>query len=123
MKKSTKRRMAITVIAHGSRIPAANRFLTLLVKSVSARKRVNLAFLEMASPTIATALKDHLQAGCTLIRVLPLFLAPGRHAQSDVKNIIADFSKSHPQVKIDIEPILGNQSEFGKLLKIWILKN
>lgn len=117
MKKSTKDKTATTVVAHGSRVAAANRFMKSLIHQITADKSVNLGFLELATPTFLSALKAQARAGYTRIRILPLFLAPGAHAQTDIKCVMNDFLKLHPQMRVRIEPILGKQKKFRSLLR------
>lgn len=109
---------AVTFIAHGSRVAAANGFLAELILGLG--KHVNIGFLELAEPSIAQALQRHIVAGARRIRLLPLFLSPGRHVGQDVPAIVRSLKKRHPQVEIVLEPILAEQPGFAALLQEWL---
>lgn len=109
---------AVTFIAHGSRVGAANGFLAELILGLG--EGVNIGFLELAEPTIAQALQRHIVAGARRIRLLPLFLSPGRHVEQDIPAIVCSLKERHPQVEIVLEAVLAKQQGFSTLLKEWL---
>lgn len=108
---------AITFIAHGSPKTVANHFMKKLIKKIGGGKRVNLGFLNFGRSSLNTALKTHIDNGYTMIRVIPLFLAPGKHVQNDIPKKIKKFQDKHRNVRLALENILGQNPKFLKLLK------
>lgn len=78
---------AILLVDHGSRRPEANEVVLEArrkLEAAGAGALVGHAHLEMAEPTIAQAITELLVRGATELFVQPWFLAPGRHAETDV---------------------------------------
>src|SRR5262245_47214324 len=84
---SGARTHALILFAHGARDARWGQTLQSLRKAVLARRpqsRVELAFLEFQSPTLAAALADAVAAGCTRIDIAPVFWASGGHIVNDL---------------------------------------
>jgi sirohydrochlorin cobaltochelatase len=68
---------------------------------------LQLAFLELMSPSLLEA-GDRLAAGgCTQVTVLPLFLGMGGHVRKDVPALLAELAKRHPHVAWQLQPAIG----------------
>jgi sirohydrochlorin cobaltochelatase len=79
--------IAYLLVAHGSRDPdfaqAVNRVAAYCARSISAT--VGAAYLELASTSLTNQISTFArQLGCTELRILPLFLAPGVHSSIDL---------------------------------------
>lgn len=113
-------RRAILLIDHGSRRPEANEFLDALAELVRDRVPgvpVHVAHLEIASPSIASAVaacaRDHAEE----IVVVPCFLAPGRHVIEDVPRLIAQaVAASAPATRWKIAEPLGAHPLLAELV-------
>ena len=68
---------------------------------------VQLAFLELMSPSVENAVFDLVQQGVRDIRIVPLFFGVGKHIAEDLRNIIDAAQMAHPDVVIQIMPALG----------------
>ena len=103
----------IILAAHGSRSLEANAAIAELARGLGQRLDVQVypAYLEMAEPTITSAVREAASDGARRIVIVPFFLAPGMHVQRDLARIveqarrelgvpivIADFFGSHPSV-------------------------
>ncbi|MDY7219369.1 CbiX/SirB N-terminal domain-containing protein [Denitrificimonas sp. JX-1] len=102
----------LLIIAHGSRREASNHEVLDLAGKVAAQLQlpvgqVKAAFLELAQPSIATALDESFSNGCTEMLVLPYFLASGNHVVSDVPNEVAAAQQRWPDKKITLLPHIG----------------
>lgn len=102
----------LLIIAHGSRREASNdevRRLAARVRDlrVPGIDHVEVAFLELAEPSIAEGLKCCVAQGATEIVVLPYFLAAGTHVAQDIPDWLSAFAQAHPQVRIHLAPHLG----------------
>src|SRR5438105_3086765 len=92
---------AILVIAHGSRLPEANADLHHVVDELRRRGDypiVELAFLEIAEPTIEQAGHRCVERGATEVILLPYFLSPGRHGRDDLARHCRDLASQFPQI-------------------------
>lgn len=109
---------ALLVIDHGSRVPAAHTELMALVEKLRADRpdwMIEGAHLELVEPRFAPVLDQMIQAGATEIQVLPWFLASGRHLNEDVPTLIQEALVTHPQVKIELLPHLGQSSQLQSI--------
>ncbi|MCZ7686866.1 MAG: hypothetical protein M5U28_52225 [Sandaracinaceae bacterium] len=88
---------ALLLVDHGSRLAEANAQLDALAALVRARTGgiVRLAHLELASPTIAEGFEACVADGAAEVVVVPVFLAPGRHAGEDIPRIAAEAAARH----------------------------
>ncbi|NJK56739.1 MAG: sirohydrochlorin chelatase [Pleurocapsa sp. SU_5_0] len=82
---------------------------------------IEIAALELADKSLSQSLIDFAQKanlqGFKRIKVLPLFLAPGSHVQSDIPAEIALAIKQFDnQVSIELSPYLGKYSGIVSLL-------
>ncbi len=102
--------IAILLIAHGSRRPEANADLVELAAQV--RKRcefavVEVAYLELTTPTIPDGIAASVQPGITCVRLLPYFLSAGVHVIEDLEQHRQDAETKFPNVKFELCPPLG----------------
>src|SRR6187549_219118 len=82
---------ALVLVDHGSRREEASAFLDALAALVRAQAPgvpVHIAHLEIAPPTIASAVAACARDGAHEIVVVPCFLAPGRHVLDDLPRVI-----------------------------------
>lgn len=89
---------AILLVDHGSRAPAANRVLASVARRLARRLPdhvVRFAHMELAPPSIESAIASCVRAGATEIVVHPFFLAPGRHARRDVPRLARAAARRH----------------------------
>lgn len=102
----------LLIVAHGSRRDASNDEVRVLASKVAERlqipaQQVQVAFLELALPSIATALNQCFERGINEVSVLPYFLASGSHVVSDVPREIAAVQQQWPDKVIQILPHIG----------------
>jgi sirohydrochlorin ferrochelatase len=101
---------AILLIAHGSRRPEANRDLVQLAEMLRPRvpeKLVEIAYLELAEPSIPAGLKKCLDQGARQIEMLPWFLSAGSHVADDLTRFRNEFMAAHGDVSVALHPPLG----------------
>lgn len=93
----------ILLIAHGSRLSAANQDLVDLAAAVAARRPGNLVeigYLELARPSVPEGLERCVARGATRIVMAPYFLSTGVHVTRDLETARADFAEQHPQIEV-----------------------
>ena len=102
----------LLLIAHGSRRQASNDEVRQLGERVAAQRgpdidAVEVAFLELAEPSIPEGLARCVAGGATEIVVFPYFLAAGTHVVSDIPEAVDAFRTEHPQVRVRLTSHLG----------------
>ena len=101
---------ALLLIDHGSTYKKANDLLQ-EVASLIQQKRpdliVEIAHMELASPTIKEGISACIQKGATHIIAHPYMLSPGRHATTDIPKIIHTEIQHHPGITYAITAPLG----------------
>ena len=98
----------MVVIAHGSRRAAANEFHHQFCAQLGEQLGlpVRAAFLELAEPTIDTALADAADPGGTVL-VVPHFLAPGNHTSVDIPTQVAAAAEASPDTTFTMTDFTG----------------
>ena len=109
--------MALVLLAHGSRSPELGRAMRKLVTGLSTLHpglEVKAAFLSLRRPGLERTLADLMAAGAKEIRVLPLFLLPGKH----LKEIPALFRAQARRdgVSLRLLPAIGSHPDFPAFL-------
>lgn len=102
----------LLLIAHGSRRQASNDEVRQLAERVAAQRgpdidAVEVAFLELAEPSIPEGLARCVAGGATEIVVFPYFLAAGTHVVSDIPEAVDAFRTEYPQVRVRLTSHLG----------------
>ena len=118
-------RPALVLFAHGSRDPEWVRAFEPLRDMVSRETphlQVVLAYLESATPDLDDCIRTLAADGITAIRVLPLFLAMGKHLRSDIPAIAARVKLEYPELNIEFLPALGEAPEFVAALSAIALR-
>jgi sirohydrochlorin cobaltochelatase len=77
---------------------------------------VALAYLEVTDPDLAECIRALAEQGIESIRVLPLFLAMGKHLRSDIPALAAKVAAEFPELTIAFLPALGEAPEFADAL-------
>lgn len=97
------------LFCHGSRDPAWRLPFERLVEEHRGRFpgcEVRLAFLEFMSPRLGDVIDELAGAGCGMIRIEPMFLAPGAHTRSDLPELVTAARRRWPLLAISIAPSL-----------------
>jgi sirohydrochlorin ferrochelatase len=119
---------AILLIAHGSRRAAANADLVKLAEIVRTRcpqDIVEIAYLELAEPTIPQGAARCVERGATHVRMSPFFLSAGTHIAEDLTSFQTEFSAQFPNVQFQLCPPLGLHSLLVEALlermnEVWV---
>lgn len=101
---------ALIIIDHGSKKNIANNLLNDIAAAVQ-EKRNNLivepAHMELAEPSIPTAIQNCIKKGAKRIIFQPYMLGPGRHVQEDIPRIIKKNMQNYPTVSYEYTKYLG----------------
>ena len=101
---------AVLLIAHGSRRQEANDELLRVADAVRKRDRyqtVEVAYLEIASPTIPEGARRCIEQRACRVLMLPYFLSAGAHVVDDLKRHQRELVSAFPGVSIELCRPLG----------------
>jgi sirohydrochlorin cobaltochelatase len=100
----------LILFAHGARDPRwaepLNRLCDRVVKAAPGTP-VEVAFLELMAPDLATAADRLVASGCDGISIVPAFLGQGGHVRRDLVNLIASVADRHPRIDIRCAVAVG----------------
>lgn len=112
----------LILLGHGSKAPEAleeMRELAVKLQALCESKdpgrpgtQVRPAFLTLAHPDLAAAVREAALAGAGEIRVLPLFFFSGRHVQEDVPRQVAEAQAAHPGIRVTLLEAAGRHADF-----------
>ncbi|SAK74865.1 cobalamin (vitamin B12) biosynthesis CbiX protein [Caballeronia catudaia] len=99
----------IILFGHGARDPRwAEPFERLASKLRALRgDPVSLAFLELMSPDLPSAVASQVGDGCDAITIVPVFFGQGGHVRKDLPEIVEKCRAAHPRVRIDCATAVG----------------
>ena len=101
---------AILLIAHGSRLEAANddlRKVAGMLRERCPEEIIECAYLELAEPTIPQGIATCVDQGAERVRMLPYFLSAGSHVSRDLEAFRRQFSEQYPAVRLSLCPPVG----------------
>ena len=121
---STNPATAILLFAHGARDPSWAEPFRRIVTRLDQKQpgiRVELAFLELMQPTLASAVAGLAAEGIGQITVVPLFLAQGGHLKEDLPRMLDDIRRHHPALQIDVTAAIGDSEDLTNAIADWAL--
>ena len=119
---STNPATAILLFAHGARDPSWAEPFRRIVTRLDQKQpgiRVELAFLELMQPTLASAVAGLAAEGIGQITVVPLFLAQGGHLKEDLPRMLDDIRRHHPELRIDTTAAIGDSEDLTNAIADW----
>jgi sirohydrochlorin cobaltochelatase len=114
----------IVLFAHGARDPEwARPFEEIRSRVRSSRPEypIELAYLELMSPSLEEAIDSLAKQGASAITVFPLFMAQGGHLKQDLPRILDAIRASYPRIPIALETPIGEVPEILAAIASWIL--
>jgi len=102
--------IGLVLFAHGARDRRWAEPFERIKAKVRARAPevpVELAYLELMTPDLATAVATLISSGCGAVRVVPIFLGQGGHVRNDLPRLVRTISGSHPGVSINVVAPVG----------------
>jgi sirohydrochlorin ferrochelatase len=111
---------ALLLIDHGSRRVEANEMLdcmaSLVQHMVGTTAIVRHAHMELAEPDIEAGFKACVQAGATEIVAFPYMLSPGRHATSDIPDLVREAASKYPNVRYTVTNAFGVDARLAEVI-------
>ncbi|MAE21491.1 MAG: cobalamin biosynthesis protein CbiX [Pseudomonas sp.] len=124
----TASQRATILLAHGSTDPNWLAPFDGLLDGIRAgltTERVELAYMELAEPSLENQVRTLVAEGFTAIDVLPLFFAAGRHLRKDVPRMLDALSEelaSNSPAELNLHPPVGLDPEVASALSRIVLK-
>lgn len=108
----------LILLAHGSRDSRWCRTFEQGLKAINARldHQASLAYMEMATPTLAEVVETFYAQGTRNFRIVPLFFAAGRHLLHDVPAQLEALEQQWPGVRLILHEAVGEQPGFWSFL-------
>ncbi len=111
---------ALLLVDHGSRRHESNTQLASIAALVQQRlgERVSVAYahMELAEPSISSAIEHLARGGASSIIVVPYFLAPGRHAYEDIPRLASEAAARWRGVRVKVSQELGIDETLADLV-------
>jgi sirohydrochlorin ferrochelatase len=111
--------VAVVIVDHGSRRAEANRRHEEFVREWRSRSSATIvepAHMELAEPSVGTAVDACVAAGAGLVVVAPYFLWPGNHWEHDIPRLAAEACARHPGVRHLVTAPLGPHPLLGEIV-------
>lgn len=114
---------ALILFGHGARDPewaAPFHALRNLLLKKEPGLAVELAFLEIMTPTLEQAVTALAAGGHTQISVAPLFIAQGGHLKEDLPRRMAAARAAHAGIALELLPPLGEVDGVRAAIVDWL---
>ena len=111
---------SLVLLAHGSRRSGWREPFEELLRDLryeAGEDRVYLAYMQLAEPDLANVVRDLVAGGTRAIRILPLLISTGNHADKDIPAEVAALRKVYPGVQMEILPPIGSHPRFKAMLR------
>ena len=83
-------------------------------------ERVELAYMELAEPSMEQSITELVKQGYQQVDILPLFFAAGRHLRKDVPNMLEalqqQLQQQGHQVELTLHPPIGLEPEMASAI-------
>ncbi len=108
----------LIVIAHGSRLEAANLEFTAMLQTIDyaalGYDSLAGAFLEAASPSLEQAVaRIDEQHSASSIDIYPMFFNKGRHVEQDLPRLVRLLTGKHSDIAFRLLPYFGSSPALG----------
>ena len=112
---------AVILFAHGAREPEwAQPFESIRDRLRAAAITVELAFLEIMSPSLEEAAARLVGKGVETVTIVPLFLAQGAHLKRDLPAMVAEIRRRYAKTEFRVTPALGDAPEIVAAITEWV---
>jgi sirohydrochlorin ferrochelatase len=112
-------RRGIIFFAHGSSVESANEAVRKVAAEAAGQAgadRFEVAFLELAHPTLEESVATLVAAGIDRIAVVPYFLTLGIHLQRDLPAIVSRIAAARPDIQISVTAPLDGHPGLASVL-------
>ncbi len=109
----------LILIAHGSRDSGWRESLEGLTATLQERlapEEVRLAYMQFSGPDLPEVVAEGIREGARTFRLLPLFMASAGHVDKDIRPLVQELKKKHPEAQMVILTPVGEDPRFPDLL-------
>lgn len=107
----------ILLLAHGSSDQRwCETFEALAAPTLASLPEARVAYMELAEPSLETEVREAAADGVDCVRVVPLFLAAGRHLRKDVPAMLEEYRQRY-SLNITLLPPIGEDPRLGLALR------
>jgi sirohydrochlorin cobaltochelatase len=112
---------AVILFAHGAREPEwARPFEEVRDRLRDEGLRVELAYLEIMTPSLEEAMRILAAEDVGRVSVVPLFLSQGKHLKHQLPELVAGLKRRHPKVEFHVTPALGDEPDMLSAITAWV---
>ena len=114
---------AIVLFAHGARDPEwalPFRKIQRALETRSTGTPIELAFLELMSPSLNQAVEKLAAHAVERITLVPLFMAQGGHLKHDLPLLLDRVRAENPGVSLRVTPAIGDVDPLLTVIAEWI---
>jgi sirohydrochlorin cobaltochelatase len=105
----------LILVAHGSRDSRWRASVHDLGESVGKSlpsEEVKVAFMQFDGPTLPEVVEAAVRSGHEKAHLLPLFMASAGHVDKDIKPLVSDLARAHPEIELSLMTPIGENEEF-----------
>lgn len=103
---------AAIILAHGSRLEAANEEICSIVdqlQKIDAGMIYGPAFMSFGEPDLSGAIEEMVSRGVQDIVIMPFFIGLGSHISRDIPELLKREKSKHPHLELKVtEPLAGH---------------
>lgn len=110
---------ALLLVDHGSSLPEANAVIEVLktmIQSLRPYLQVEIAHMELCSPSIAEGFNACVEKGAKKVIVHPYMLSPGKHSTRDIPEAVRLAAAHHPAVLFTVTEPLGPHQKLCEIV-------
>jgi sirohydrochlorin cobaltochelatase len=112
---------AVILFAHGAREPEwAQPFERIRDRLRSEGLRVELAYLEIMTPSLEDAARILAAEDVGRVTVVPLFLSQGKHLKHQLPEMVAALRRNHANIEFGVTSALGDEPEVLAAITAWV---
>lgn len=112
---------AIILFAHGAREAEwARPFEKVRDRLRSESLRVELAYLEIMTPSLEDAARILVAEGIRTVTIVPLLLAQGKHLKQHLPERVAALGRDNPSTEFRVTAALGDDPEVLAAITAWV---
>jgi precorrin-6A/cobalt-precorrin-6A reductase len=119
-KETPMTKKSLVLLAHGSRNPRWCKPFDELIADLqgcTGDASICLAHLQMSEPSLPAVIDGLASQGVDHIRILPMLMAGGNHADEDIPAEVAALREKYPAIAIEILPPIGSHPRFKAMLR------
>jgi len=114
-------RSAVILFAHGAREPEwARPFESVRDRLRSEGLRVEIAYLEIMTPSLEDAAGVLVAEGIEAVTIVPLFLAQGGHVKRQLPERVAALKRQQSRTEFRVTRALGDDPEIVAAITAWV---